>query len=56
MPSTVTEPLTARLRVDDVAALREVARRDGVTVSTLVRRLVWACLPLVASRRNTSTD
>jgi hypothetical protein len=49
MPSTITEPLTARLRVDDVIALHEIALRDDTTVSTLIREIIAGNVPRIAS-------
>lgn len=40
--SSVTEPAAARLRVEDVAALQEIASRLDTTVSTVIREVIAA--------------
>jgi hypothetical protein len=40
VPSTVTAPVTARIRLEDVAGLRACATRTGSTPSRIVARLV----------------
>lgn len=45
MSSTITEPVAARVGISDAAILREVAEREGTTVSDVVRRLVREAAP-----------
>lgn len=45
MPSTITVPVTARMRPSDHEALRRAARKQGTTVSALIARLVAEARP-----------
>lgn len=40
MPSTVTTPVAARLRIDDVAVLERWAAERGLTLSMVLRQIV----------------
>lgn len=50
MPSTITEPVTARLKLADHEALRVVAHREGTTVSALISRLVATAVPRLTGK------
>jgi hypothetical protein len=45
MPSTITTPVSARLRPSDREALQSLAYRHQTTVSALIARLVSDALP-----------
>ncbi len=51
MPSTVTTPAGTRIPNDDATTLRELASRDGVTVSALISRIIGEALPKLTAER-----
>jgi hypothetical protein len=40
MPSTVMQPVTARLHIDDIARLHALARKHGISTRQLIRHAV----------------
>jgi hypothetical protein len=56
--STPTAPVTARIKHEDIARLREIAEVNGSTVSRLVSRCVTEHIPMlpVAIRAHHDTE